>query len=69
MLIKAAFAYAHLFNSHGSLVHARPDNRSSSSAAIVLFLNISHPKFHSSTPPAAMALQYTVLLRFGGILE
>ncbi len=59
----------HLFNSQGSLVHDRPYNSFPASAAMVLFLNIFHPKSHSSTPPAAMALQYTVTFRFGGILE
>lgn len=39
------------------------------SEAMVAFLYMLHRKSHSASPPAAMALQYTVDFRFGLILK
>lgn len=36
---------------------------------MVAFLNMDQAKSHSSTPPAAIALQYTVVFKLGLILE
>lgn len=58
----------YLLSSHGCLVQDKADLSLTASAATVAFLNIFQQKSHSSTPPAAMALQYTVDLRFGWIL-
>ncbi len=49
--------------------HARADISLSASIAMVAFLNICQPKSHSSAPPEASALQYTVDLKLGWILE
>lgn len=58
-----------LFSSQGSLVQDRADISLSASEAMVAFLYMDQAKSHSSTPPAAIALQYTVLFKFGLILE
>lgn len=59
---------SYLLSSHGCLAHDKADLSLTASAATVAFLYIVQQKSHSSTPPAAMALQYTVDLRFGWIL-
>lgn len=59
----------YLLSTHVCLVQDKADLSLSASAAIVAFLNIFQQKSHSSSPPAAMALQYTVDLRFGWILN
>lgn len=41
----------------------------SASEAMVAFLYMDQAKSHSSTPPAASALQYTVDFKLGLILE
>lgn len=41
----------------------------SASEAMVAFLYMDQAKSHSSTPPAAIALQYTVLFKLALILE
>lgn len=58
----------YLLSSHGCLVQDKADLSLTTSAATVAFLNIFQQKSHSSCPPAEMALQYTVDLRFGWIL-
>lgn len=52
-----------LLSSHGSLVHERAYRSLLASGAVVSFLYIDQAKSHSSTPPAAIALQYTVDLK------
>lgn len=59
----------HLFNSQDSLLHDRANKSVIASAAMLAFLYIFQPKSHSSTPPEAIALQYTVLFRSGWILD
>lgn len=51
-----------------SFAQARADMSLSASIPMA-FLNISQPKSHSSAPPEAIALQYTVDLKLGWILE
>jgi len=41
----------------------------SASVAMVAFLNCDQANSHSSAPPAAMALQYTVVRRLGSMLD
>lgn len=57
-----------LFSSQGSLVQDRAYMSLSASEAMVAFLYMDQAKFHSSTPPAAIALQYTVDLKLGLML-
>lgn len=59
----------HLFSSQGCLVQDRACISLSASEAIVAFLYMDQAKSHSSTPPAASALQYTVDFKLGLILE
>lgn len=59
----------HLFSSQGSLAQDRAYMSFSASEAMVAFLYISHAKSHSFTPPAAIALQYTVDLKLALMLE
>lgn len=58
-----------LLSSQGCLVHDRAYMSLSASEAMVAFLNMDQAKSHSSTPPAAIALQYTVVFKLGLILE
>ena len=47
----------HLFKIHTSLLQAKADRSLSASFTRVAFRNCSQAKFHSSSPPKAMALQ------------
>lgn len=58
-----------LFSSHGCLVQDRAYRSLSASEAMVAFLYIDQAKSHSFTPPAAIALQYTVTFKLGVIQE
>lgn len=58
-----------LFSSQGCLVQDRACMSFSASEAMVAFLYMDQAKSHSSTPPAAIALQYTVLFKLALILE
>lgn len=58
-----------LLSSHGSLVQDRACMSLSASDAMVAFLYMDHAKSHSFTPPAAMALQYTVDFKLELMLE
>lgn len=59
---------AHLLISHGCVVQARAERSFSASVATLLFWNWAQAKLHSASPPAAMALQYTVSRRLGWML-
>lgn len=50
-------------------MQARAERSFSASVATVVELNCDQAKSHSSVPPAAMALQYTVERRLGWILN
>lgn len=58
----------HLFRIQTWLLQARAPRSLSASFTSSAFRNCSHTKFHSSSPPWAMALQYTVDRRLGWIL-
>lgn len=58
-----------LSRSHGCLVQARAARSFSASVAMEAFRNLDQAKFHSTAPPAAMALQYTVERRLAWILK
>ena len=58
-----------LLSSQGCLVHDRAYMSLSASEAMVAFSYMDQAKSHSSTPPAAIALQYTVVFKLGLILE
>lgn len=58
-----------LISSQGCLVQDRPYISLSASEAMVAFLYMDQAKSHSFTPPAAIALQYTVDFRLGWMLE
>lgn len=51
------------------MVQARACIMVLASEAMVAFLYMLHRKSHSASPPAAIALQYTVDFRFGLILK
>ncbi len=60
---------ADLLSSQGCVVQARAERSLSASVAMVVFLNCDQANSHSLTPPAVMALQYTVERRLGWILK
>lgn len=51
------------------MVQDRAYKSFSASEAMVAFLYIPQAKSHSTTPPSAIALQYTVVLKLGLILD
>lgn len=59
----------YLFSSQGSLVQDRACMSLSASEAMVAFSYMDQAKFHSSTPPSLIALQYTTDFKFALILE
>lgn len=60
---------AHLDNSHGRLVQPIACNSFTFSEPTLAARYCSHAKVHSSSPPSAIAWQYTVDLRLGEMLK
>lgn len=61
--------WSDLLSNQGCFVQARAERSFSASEAISAFVNSDHAKSHSAAPPAAIALQYTVVRRLGWILK
>lgn len=68
-IIQLSVTATDLVSSQGCLLQDRAYMSFSASEAMVAFLYMDQAKSHSSTPPAAIALQYTVDFKLGLILE